>query len=126
MSVWFDNVWAQWYYESPQTILDNNDQGNTSTYTQTDYLDRPAGNWGPSFQSNQIQGPSYGNIDGNNYGSDYFMDAFGYQVGYAPTTAPTEPTTYGAGLWVTNSQGIPTYVAQPLPSTADDPTRVPV
>ena len=124
MSDW--NLWAYLYYPSPQSVQDSTDSPNTSTYTQAQYLARPAGNWGPSAQANQIQGPSYGSNGANNYGSDYFMDAFGYQVqsggpGYAPSVSPTEPTTYGAGQWQL-VQGKMMYVAQPLPSTAW-PTR---
>jgi len=124
MDDWYD--WGDLYYVSPQSELAPTDPGNNSTYDEAAYLARPAGNWGPSFQSQQIQGPTYGSSDNNNYGSDYFMDAFGYQVKntgetYAPAVAPSEPVTYGAGEWV-DVNGTPTYVAQPLPST-DWPTR---
>lgn len=127
-------IWDEYYYWSPKSLLSSTDPGNNSTYTQADYLARPAGNWGPSFQSQQIQGPSYGTTANNNYGSDYFTDSFGYQnqVGgetYAPATSPTEPVTYGAGQWVTvlvNGVPTPQYVAQPLPSTANSPNRQPV
>jgi len=117
------NIYSYLYYNSPQSVSDSTDTPNTSTYSQAQYLARPAGNWGGanSSQYNMVQGPSYGST-ANNYGSDYFMDAFGYQIaspgpGYAPTVSPTEPVTYGAGKWV-NGQ----YVAQPLPSTSW-PTR---
>jgi hypothetical protein len=117
-------IWMYLYYPSPQSVLDSTDAGNTSTYSQAQYLARPAGNWEVSEQTNQIQGPSYGSYLNNNYGSDYFMDAFGYQVGYAPSVAPSEPPTYGAGKWV-SVNGVETYVAQVLPSTSW-PTRQPV
>ena len=115
------HLWNYLYYPSPQSVLDSTDTGNTSTYTQSQYLARPAQVWGGKgyFQYNQIQGPSNGSSGNNNYGSDYFMDGWGYMVGYAPAVAPSEPVTYGAGRWV-NGQ----YVAQPLPSTSW-PTRAP-
>ncbi len=119
------SIWAEYYYWSPQSLLGPTDSGNNSTYTQAQYLARAAGNWAPSFQGQQIQGPANGTTANNNYGSDCFMDAFGYQAGFAPATAPSEPTTYGAGQWQI-VQGKPTYVAQPLPSTANSPTRTPV
>lgn len=116
------HVWNYLYYPSPQSIYDNTD-GPYSDYTQTQYLDRPAQEWGGVgvSQMNVIQGQT--NVT-NNYGSDYFMDAFGYMVGYAPTVAASEPVTYGAGQWVTVN-GVKQYVAQPLPNT-DWPTREPV
>jgi hypothetical protein len=116
------HIWNYLYYPSPQSVLDSTDTGNTSTYTQAQYLARPAGQWGQSTQTNQIQGPSYGTTANNNYGSDYFMDALGYQTGYAPAVAPTEPTTYGAGKWVKQTNGQYQYVAQALSSTSW-PTR---
>jgi hypothetical protein len=122
----FGRLWNYLYYPSPQSVLDNTDAGNNSTYTQAQYQARPAQQWGGKniVQFNNIQGPYYGASSNNNYGSDYFMDAYGYMVGYAPAVAPTEPTTYGAGEWVTVN-GEKQYVAQPLPSTAW-PTRNPV
>lgn len=119
------HLWNYLYYPSPQSVLDSTDSGNNSTYTQAQYQARPAQQWGGphSVQSNVIQGPTYGTSSNNNYGSDYFMDGFGYMVGYAPAVAPSEPTTYGAGQWMTVN-GVKQYVAQPLPST-DWPTRAP-
>ncbi len=110
------------YYLSPQSVLDSTDADNTSTYTQAQYLARPAGNWEVTHQTNQVQGPTNGSYLNNNYGSDYFMDAWGYQTGYAPSVAPSEPPTYGAGEWTGTP---PTYQAQMLPSTSW-PTRQPV
>lgn len=112
-------IWQYLYYASPQSVSDSTNNPNTSTYTQAQYLARPAGNWAGkgNVQYNMVQGPSNGSNGANNYGSDYFMDAFGYQVGYAPTVNPAEPVTYGAGKWVNGK-----YVAQPLPSTSW-PTR---
>lgn len=119
----FSHVWNYLYYPSPQSVQDSTDTPNTSTYTLAQYLARPAQQWGGKglVQYNVVQGPTN---TVNNYGSDYFMDAFGYMVGYAPTVSPSEPTTYGAGQWVT-VLGKKQYVAQPLPST-DWPTREPV
>lgn len=114
------HLWQYLYYPSPQSIYDSTD-GAYSDYTLAQYLARPAQEWGGVgvVQFNNVQAPT--NVT-NNYGSDYFMDAFGYMVGYAPTVASTEPVTYGAGQWVTGSNGQKQYVAQPLPST-DWPTR---
>lgn len=113
------HIWNYLYYPSPQSILDSTTGG--SAYTQAQYLARPAQQWGGVgiSQFNMVQAPT--NVT-NNYGSDYFMDAFGYMVGYAPTVATTEPPTYGAGQWITGTNGQKQYVAQVLPST-DWPTR---
>lgn len=115
------------YYNSPQSIQDSTDTPNNSTYSLAQYLARPQQEWGGKNigQYNFVQCPMNGTVANNNYGSDYFMDAFGYMVGYAPAVSPTEPTTYGAGQWITGANGQKQYVAQPLPSTAW-PTRNPV